>query len=800
MKESDTSPLTVIVSGGGPVGLTFSLNLVMMMGKRVKIIIYEGRWFVDENSLIRWQGEEQGKMRRDQVVTLQDHVIEQMPVYVQKGLFQNIDERVWPTSRNIPIREVEDRLFDLIQPFVQAGQVELIPESLHEQTERLVKGDFDLLIGTDGSNSFVRRYCNIPMVSEGVEYACGVAYNIPTEVPSSEEPLHQALNCILTVAQTRYLVNSSSSRRGYLNIRLIKSEYDELRGYLQEFQNENKLINLSDVNQCPNSSIVWSIIRQGLEFFKIHSKYVVRVAPIEINVRHAAIVVRELRFELKEDVHEETKKYKTVLACLAGDAALNVHFWPGRGMNSGMKAAMALARNILRCCPNETVDIRRPLRFLDFLDYEGFMARLRAREQQGRSLRVLIDPIDQSVVESYSYVAMSHCHIRYRKRLIEKLQDMRQRLTERPDWPHTNRPITDEELGYAPNRINPNAIAQLSLANPWPTREMSGADVLVEGTYPFEQQNFLAVPRLNHKSLSSKPSVLFRQRFVSLWIVNESNDDIIKNLPKVSSTETRVVRTIDAAKKWMVKNRESMHERGNLFKVVIIWSEINQLIAIDFITTIRTQEAHTPILFFTNKRDEIQSALEFPNVTATDTLFDLYEFVGINQEAQWNSGCRASHVQLRSESMNSPVVFRKNISVSYSKQPKGNLLFIWIGTDDHHPTTVEQLLLMYPQLEIQFTETFNETRTYLNQNIDKIKQRQKVLVICSGRFSKESKNITDVMRLFYTVNFNVSIVVDTQDRAQLRQKLPSNIPKYVQIFDEQEHMLLFIANELSNCF
>ncbi|CAF1308828.1 unnamed protein product, partial [Adineta ricciae] len=367
-------------------------------------------------------------------------------------------------------------------------------------------------------------------------------------------------------------------------------------------------------------------------------------------------------------------------------------------------------------------------------------------------------------------------------------------------WPHTNRPITDEELGYAPNRINPNAIAQLSLANPWPTREMSGADVLVEGTYPFEQQNFLAVPRMNHKSLAPKPSVLFRQRFVSLWIVSESNDDIIKNLPKVTSTDIRVVRTIDAAKKWLVKNRESLHERGNLFKVVIIWSEMNQLIAIDFITTIRTQEAHTPILVFTNKRDEIQSALEFPNVTATDTLFDLYEFVGINQEAQWNAGCRASHVELHSTSMNSPVVFRKNNPISYSKQSKGNILFLWIGTDDHHPTTVEQLLLMYPQLEIQFTETFNETRTYLNQNIEEIKQRQRVLVICSGQFSKEPKNIMDVMRLFCTVNFKVSLVVDTQDRAQLKQKLPSNIPKYVQIFDEQEHMLLFITNELSNSF
>jgi hypothetical protein len=74
------------------------------------------------------------------VVTLQDHVIKQMPTYLQEGLFRNIDERVWPTSRNIPINEVEDQLLILIQPFVRNGQVELIAEQMHEQSDCLLKG------------------------------------------------------------------------------------------------------------------------------------------------------------------------------------------------------------------------------------------------------------------------------------------------------------------------------------------------------------------------------------------------------------------------------------------------------------------------------------------------------------------------------------------------------------------------------------------------------------------------------------------------------------------------------------
>src|ERR1700722_20450084 len=115
------------------------------------------------------------------------------------------------------------------------------------------------------------------MMSEGIDYACGLAYNIPKEVSSSsDEPLHQALNCILNVSQTRYMVSSSSSRRGYLYIRLIRSEYDELRECLQQVQNRNEPLNLLDCNQCPQSPL-WSIIRQGLEFYKIHQKFVSRI-------------------------------------------------------------------------------------------------------------------------------------------------------------------------------------------------------------------------------------------------------------------------------------------------------------------------------------------------------------------------------------------------------------------------------------------------------------------------------------------------------------------------------------------
>jgi hypothetical protein len=425
------------------------------------------------------------------------------------------------------------------------------------------------------------------------------------------------------------------------------------------------------------------------------------------------------------------------------------------------------------------------------------MARLRAREQQGRSLRVLIDPIDQSVVDSYSYAAMNHCYVTYTKRLIQKLQDMRQRLQERPEWPHKDRPITDEELQYASNRVSPHAVAQLSLANPWPTREMSGIEVLVEDTFPFDQKKFLPVPEPAKKQFARQQSMLIHQHFLSLWIVDEPMNENIKklvdvirrlpnfaqptlaqplptinklnNLQNEASAQLVIVHTIDGAKEWIVVNRELIRKPGTFFKVVIVWSLSDQMRAVDAIRAVRTEEAHAPVLIFTNNREEIRPALEFPNVTVTDTLFDLYEFIGANQETQWNAGYRVSHSVL-------------------------HMLF-WIDSDQNDLQTTEQLRQIYPQLEIQFAPTFSEARAYLEKNLRGIRHRQQLMVICRGHYAEESKNVIDVVRLLDEFNPSIPIGLYTRNRVSLNQHIP-NIPERIQVFEEREELFTFVLDNL----
>ncbi|CAF1188395.1 unnamed protein product [Rotaria sordida] len=689
----------------------------MMMGERVKIIIYEARWFVDERGNVRWQDKQQKKTRRNQVVILQDHVIQQFPENIQKGLFKTIDERVWPTSRNISIREVEDRLFELLEPFTASGQVELICEQLDEQSKHLVEGNFDVLVGADGSNSFVRRYCNIQMISEGIEYACGVGYDVPEDISPSDQTLHQALNCILSASQTRYMVSSSLSCQGYLYIRLGKNEYEALRQCLQKVQNRDEPLDLPNRTKWPQSPIL-SIIREGLKFFNINEKFISRIAPIEINVRHASVVIRELRSEIN------LKEPKKILAFLVGDAAMNVHFWPGRGMNSGMKAAMALARNIQRSYIANILPHRQEnhssLPFLDFLDYESFMARLRAREQQGRSLRILASPIDLTLKGVPINPYPNYSYEEHREQLKKKLIDTREEFQGLPDWPHKTRSVTDTELEDVFNRIDWHTVTKLALANAWPTREMNGVEVLVEDMFPINQQSCLSLPKSAHKKpLTCQPTIASRRRFRILWIdgdtINESTQELIATIRaspefvdlssmlaqgsvQSYSSSVNILNKLDvfpttiSALNWIRENRKTIDEPDIRVKVIIRWPLHENKELVDVIRNIRTQVSRVPILVYTNEYEDTQMAFEFPSVIITNTTSDLYEFVGINQETQWDDDCSMSQEE------QTPV---KVVEVTHSKPGKnGRPKVCLVGIDIFTGNRYEDIRLAADKIQV----------------------------------------------------------------------------------------------------
>ncbi|CAF1166191.1 unnamed protein product [Rotaria sordida] len=264
----------------------------------------------------------------------------------------------------------------------------------------------------------------------------------------------------------------------------------------------------------------------------------------------------------------------------------------------------------------------------------------------------------------------------------------------------------------------------------------------------------------------------------------------------------------------------------------------NDKTAIDVIRAVRSKLSRIPVLIFTNKLDEIQAALEFPNVIATDKEFEVKEFVGVKQETQWNAGCRTSYIQTIRNRQNMknkksslisstlPYPLEDNLpntnesglpplpifssfqvpsrasSLTNSLTPntsKTSLLkplLLWIDIPHNDPQTTKEIQESHPTLEIIFKRTYKEAEEYLNMNLREIQERKKFITICRGYYIQEKKGFTDVAKLFEDLNIVTRpLGVYTRCKIDLLERTPDP-PKNVEIFDEQSDLLAFVNNYL----
>lgn len=274
-------------------------------------------------------------------------------------VFHNFNESAWlKDSRNIPIREVEDRLLDRANDLSQ--KITLTP--VDSMSKELLNG-FDVVVGADGSKSWVNdtffEECNKVIVEDtkSTDYALGVAFTMP----DGGLPLSQGMNMVLTVSQRRYLLNASSiSGSGYLNIALSEDE-------MKLVTNSHGAANVSNPGMLPvlvhgqgapedaftpyveafalgpygpgmstPASKLWTdTVCDGLKLFNIPQECVTSVVGIKLRLNRATTVITSNRQHIPKDG-------KPCVYFLIGDAAFSTHFWPGRGMNSALKEAAML--------------------------------------------------------------------------------------------------------------------------------------------------------------------------------------------------------------------------------------------------------------------------------------------------------------------------------------------------------------------------------------------------------------------------------------------------------------------------
>ena len=386
-------PLRVTVTGGGPVGLSFALLLEHLMGPRVAIRVYDSRWKKEGGKLV-WKGPDEGNIRRMQVVTIQSRQFLKLPMDAQERMFTpGAYTEMWPKGpdsihdlgpRNVRIAYVEDQLLAL----ANEKPIELIPEQFDAETAQdEIAGQHVLVICEGGRSRTYQHFsakfgaADTSLYAHNGEHLQDVVLGLRVK---SELPDPMAV--LLTVTQNRFLLNSLRGQ-GFLNMRLTSAEAKEVVGidpvrqvFTECIQAGPCLMERTSGNEFAcgmhqalflpallKGSAFWARVEEGLRLFGVAPEDLTAVTGFKLDM------VQRPRFSVQ--LLPRTGSAPGTFGFLLGDAANAIHFWPGRGLNSGLASAISLARCLAAPRRSNT------LRDADFVRHEAVMAMLQYRHK-----------------------------------------------------------------------------------------------------------------------------------------------------------------------------------------------------------------------------------------------------------------------------------------------------------------------------------------------------------------------------------------------------------------------------------
>ncbi|MFI6346046.1 FHA domain-containing protein [Streptomyces sp. NPDC050560] len=511
--------LHVTVSGGGPVGLAFALMARQMMGEKVSVTVYDGRWTRDGEKVV-WKDETQGNFRRQQVVTVQSRQWSALPEELQTALFDAGEyTEMWPVGpdsvagrppRNIRIAYVEDRLLELAD---KTPGIRLVPKRFDpaEQEERLSQAH--VLAVCEGGRSHTREYfgdrfgaADSSIYSLDGEHLQDVVLGLRVK-----SALPDPMAVLLTVSQNRFLLNALSGE-GFLNMRLTRDEardvigIDPVRQVFEECVGSRPCLMVRGEGddeegefRCAThgtlflpallrSSPLWRRIRQGLKLFGVPESDFTAVTSFRLDM------VQRVRFTARLSVPTTTSP--GTYGFLLGDAANAIHFWPGRGLNSGLASALSLARSLTRAWNG------KPLRDADFIRHEAAMSMLQYRHKS-RAWNAMVTTDGQGETHAIrDIIARSMEDVPYGGEgdeggaprsdldaLTERMAAIRDRLAPRlPGMPD------DTELRDHLARLDPATLKTLERSGAWDTLIVGGEEADIDIFYQSESPVYVPRP------------------------------------------------------------------------------------------------------------------------------------------------------------------------------------------------------------------------------------------------------------------------------------------------------------------
>ncbi|MFE1906034.1 FHA domain-containing protein [Streptomyces gardneri] len=492
--------LNVTVSGGGPVGLSFALLLEHLMGHRVAIAVYDSRWTQDGAKVV-WKDESQGNVRRQQVVTVQSRQYLNLPKEVQARLFRgDAFSEMWPVGpdsirgcspRNLRIAYIEDTLLELANE--KPDRIRLIPASFDPAEHQKSESKDHVLAICEGGRSRTREYFadRFGNADKSIYSLHGRHIQDVVLGLRVKSTLTDPMTVLLTVAQNRFLLNALRGE-GFLNMRLTDAEaaevvgIDPVRHVFEECIASRPCVMGRDDHgdfQCSThstlflpamvrGSALWKRVLEGLALFSVAEKDLSAVTAFRLDM------VQRPRFTTR--LHSATATSPGTYGFLLGDAANAIHFWPGRGLNSGLGSAISLARSLNGAWRG------RPFRDADFARHEAAMSMLQYRHKS-RAWNTMIttdengvsQPIKERIAQSIEeYEGKDLDKSADIDALMERLRSIRDRLASRlPGMPD------DPTLRNHLESLDSSTLRTLWESGPWDTLTVGGEEVDIDIFY-----------------------------------------------------------------------------------------------------------------------------------------------------------------------------------------------------------------------------------------------------------------------------------------------------------------------------
>jgi 2-polyprenyl-6-methoxyphenol hydroxylase-like FAD-dependent oxidoreductase len=504
--------LRITVIGGGPVGLIFSALISSSMSENeVRIRIYDHRWHVHKGR-VEWKGPQQGNHRREQVVTVQSRQYTLLPRQLFEHVFRReISGAMWPTGPdsieglpplNIRISDLEDGLLDWAR---KSPRIEFNSSKFEVERQLDDLRDEHLVVICDGAGSHTRDALRI-FGKPDADAFCREGRRIEDVVLGLlvKSRLHPSAGVLLTLAQSRFLLNPGINGEGFLNMRLTDDEALEVRGvnpssrrfsrwpswwrarkheetypctqsrpclperrfsYSCGPEMNGSIFNPSRFNV---NSPLWSRIIDGLALFDVDLNDLKSITSFKLTT------VERPRFT--RILFHQTLTSPATIATLLGDAAISVHFWPGRGLNTGIASAASLATTVTGGWR------KRSFREADFAAFEGRMAQLQFRNQTRGfygSMRVDdttgdVTPIRDFISRSYEDGPPTRAHHQENRAILsDRLSVFHKNLRGRLPGGLPSL----EAVGARIDLLTPETVSALVASGPWDTYRPGGPEV-----------------------------------------------------------------------------------------------------------------------------------------------------------------------------------------------------------------------------------------------------------------------------------------------------------------------------------